>query len=144
MLLNLFGEGFVICLYCFLHLIENNTLREKSEAMSAGQRSLFYSVLNKREKLVQDDRIQHHVKVYERTLEMGVIRRGLRLKKKACLEVLSVEFKERWDKILVEAELNLLRLLYARQSRGKSRWTFNMIGYGNRLKRRLVVKRYGI
>ena len=76
--------------------------------MSEGQISLFYSVLNKREKLA---RIQHHVKVYERTLETRVILRGLRLKKKACLGVLSVKFKERWDKILVEAELNLVRLL---------------------------------
>lgn len=77
--------------------------------MNVWQKTLFYSVWNKREKLVK---IHIHEMDYERSLKSGVIPRGLRLKKEACLGSLTVEFKERWENILVEAELNLVRLLY--------------------------------
>lgn len=68
----------------------------------------FCGLKDLRHKLV---RLQHHEKVYTRSLEECVTPKGLRLKKMPMLGKMSDDFMRRWRNVLFEAERRLLKLL---------------------------------
>ena len=52
------------------------------------------------------------MKVYDQNLASGVVPKGLRLKKSACVGEVSAHFILDWSEVLKKAELDLVRLLY--------------------------------
>ena len=68
----------------------------------------FLGLKDLRYKLV---RLQHHEKVYEKSLEEYVTPKGLRLKKRPGLGKVSEAFMSRWRNVSFEAERRLLNLL---------------------------------
>ena len=74
--------------------------------------------------------LQHHEKVYSRSLEEGITPRGLRLKKTPLLGKVSHSFLKRWKNCLFEAEQKLLRLLRSEAQRKQS---FVLRSFQNRI-----------
>ena len=75
-------------------------------------------------------RLQHHEKVYSRSLKEGITPRGLRLKKIPLLGKVSHSFLKRWKNCLFEAEQKLLRLLRREAQRKQS---FVLKSFQNRI-----------
>lgn len=76
----------------------------------------FCTLLNISSKI---SRLDHHEKVYRRSLLEGVIPKGLRLKKKACLGKTSEQFKKDWLNALEQTGLRLVSLLEVEVKRKK-------------------------
>ena len=56
-------------------------------------------------------RYKHHKENYLKSLEEGIVPRGLKLRKDPAFTPVSEDFKSKWDKVLWNAEINLLKLL---------------------------------
>ena len=70
------------------------------------------------ERLLQKSlRYQHHQKNYEKSLETGIIPKGLKIKKVPAFHPLSEDFFIKWEEILYNAEKILVELLLYESSK---------------------------
>ena len=70
------------------------------------------------ERLLQKSlRYQHHQKNYEKSLETGIIPKGLKIKKVPPFHPVSEDFFIKWEEILYNAEKKLVELLLYESSK---------------------------
>ena len=70
------------------------------------------------ERLLQKSlRYQHHQKNYEKSLETGIIPKGLKIKKVPAFQPVSEDLFIKWEEILYIAEINLVELLLYESSK---------------------------
>ena len=62
-------------------------------------------------------RYQHHWQDYKESMRIGIVPKGLRIKKAPAFEPVSKDFYIRWDEILYNAEKNLIELLLYESSK---------------------------
>ena len=72
---------------------------------------MLFDVEQHLESLLQKSlRYQHHQKNYEKSLETGIIPKGLKVKKVLAFQPASEDFFIKWEAILYNAEKNLVEL----------------------------------
>ena len=70
---------------------------------------MLFDVEQHLERLLQKSlRYQHHQKNYEKSLETGIIPKGLKVKKVPAFQPVSEDFFIKWEAILYNAEKTLL------------------------------------
>ena len=79
---------------------------------------VFNDGLEYLDKLLQKSlRYIHHQLNHEESLRRGVIPKGLRIRKNPAFEPISDDFQIKWNKILYNAEKNLVELLLYESSK---------------------------
>ena len=62
-------------------------------------------------------RYEHHLQNYQTSLKMGLIPNGLTIKKSPAITPVSEDFNTKWNKVLYNAEKDLVELLLYKSSK---------------------------